>query len=185
LVTCRAGLKETIDLFSRLCTTTAAIADTINDFTGRSVAWLTLLMVIITCVIVVARYAFNFGSIGLQESVMYMHGVVFMLGIGFTLKERGHVRVDVLHEKFSERTRTYIDMFGHLFFLMPLSVFILWTSIDYVSFSWSLKESSGQPGGLPGVYILKLLIPLMAILLLLQGVSEFLKGLVRLISRQV
>ena len=124
--------------------------DTINQITGKVVSLLTLTMVIITCVVVTARYLFNVGSIGLQESVMYMHGAVFMLGIAL--------------------------------FLVPFSIFILWTSLDYVSFSWSLKESSGQPGGLPGVYLIKGLIPAMAVLLLLQGISEILKDLRSLTS---
>jgi TRAP-type mannitol/chloroaromatic compound transport system permease small subunit len=139
-------------------------------------------MVIITCVVVTARYLFNVGSIGLQESVMYMHGAVFMLGIAFTLKEQGHVRVDVLYVKFPPRVKVFIDIVGHLLFLVPFSIFILWTSLDYVSFSWSLKESSGQPGGLPGVYLIKGLIPAMAVLLLLQGISEILKDLRSLTS---
>ena len=113
---------------------------------------------------------------------MYMHGAVFMLGIAFTLKDQGHVRVDVLHEKFPPRVKIGIDIAGHLLFLMPFSIFILWTSLDYVSFSWSLRESSGQPGGLPGVYLVKGLIPAMAVLLLLQGISEILKGFLSLTS---
>ena len=142
-----------------------------------------MVMVVITCVVVTARYLFNFGSIGLQESVMYMHGTVFMLGIAFTLKEQGHVRVDVLYEKFPLRVKIYIDIAGHLLFLIPFSIFILWTSVEYVSFSWSLRESSGQPGGLPAVYLVKGLIPTMAILLLLQGISEILKGFLSLTPR--
>lgn len=156
--------------------------DTINQITGKVVSLLTLTMVIITCVVVTARYLFNVGSIGLQESVMYMHGAVFMLGIAFTLKEQGHVRVDVLYAKFPPRVKVFIDIVGHLLFLVPFSIFILWTSLDYVSFSWSLKESSGQPGGLPGVYLIKGLIPAMAVLLLLQGISEILKDLRSLTS---
>ncbi|MEZ7972022.1 MAG: TRAP transporter small permease subunit [Pseudomonadales bacterium] len=156
--------------------------DTINQITGKVVSLLTLTMVIITCVVVTARYLFNVGSIGLQESVMYMHGAVFMLGIAFTLKEQGHVRVDVLYTKFPPRVKVFIDIAGHLLFLVPFSIFILWTSLDYVSFSWSLKESSGQPGGLPGVYLIKGLIPAMAVLLLLQGISEILKDLRSLTS---
>ena len=148
--------------------------------TGKVIAWLTLMMVVVTCAVVAARYLFNFGSIALQESVMYMHGSVFMLGIAFTLKEQGHVRVDVLYEKFPPRVKVCIDIAGHLLFLIPFSIFILWTSLEYVSFSWSLRESSGQPGGLPGVYLIKGLIPAMAILLLLQGVSEIFKGLLSL-----
>ncbi|MGV0033905.1 MAG: TRAP transporter small permease subunit [Candidatus Azotimanducaceae bacterium WSBS_2022_MAG_OTU7] len=154
--------------------------DKTNQITGQAIAWLTLAMVAVTCAVVAARYLFNFGSIGLQESVMYMHGVVFMLGIAFTLKDQGHVRVDVLHEKLPPRIKIGIDIAGHLLFLIPFSIFILWTSLDYVSFSWSLRESSGQPGGLPGVYLVKGLIPAMAVLLLLQGISEIVKGLLSL-----
>ncbi|MDG1232797.1 MAG: TRAP transporter small permease subunit [Pseudomonadales bacterium] len=169
-----------ISRYLRIATTAI---DTTNQMTGKAIAWLTLVMVVITCVVVAARYLFNFGSIGLQESVMYMHGTVFMLGIAFTLKEQGHVRVDVLYEKFPPRVKIYIDIAGHLLFLIPFSIFILWTSVEYVSFSWSLRESSGQPGGLPAVYLVKGLIPTMAILLLLQGISEILKGVLLLTPR--
>ena len=167
-------------MISRYLQIASTAIDTTNQITGKAIAWLTLAMVVVTCAVVAARYLFNFGSIGLQESVMYMHGVVFMLGIAFTLKEHGHVRVDVLHEKFPPRVKIAIDIAGHLLFLIPFSIFILWTSLDYVSFSWSLRESSGQPGGLPGVYLVKGLIPAMAVLLLLQGVSEILKGFLSL-----
>jgi len=170
-------------LISRYLRIATTAIDTTNQMTGKAIAWLTLVMVVITCVVVAARYLFNFGSIGLQESVMYMHGTVFMLGIAFTLKEQGHVRVDVLYEKFPPRVKIYIDIAGHLLFLIPFSIFILWTSVEYVSFSWSLRESSGQPGGLPAVYLVKGLIPTMAILLLLQGISEILKGVLLLTPR--
>jgi len=170
-------------LISRYLRIATTAIDTTNQITGKAIAWLTMVMVVITCVVVTARYLFNFGSIGLQESVMYMHGTVFMLGIAFTLKEQGHVRVDVLYEKFPPRVKIYIDIAGHLLFLIPFSIFILWTSVEYVSFSWSLRESSGQPGGLPAVYLVKGLIPTMAILLLLQGISEILKGFLSLTPR--
>ena len=107
---------------------------------------------------------------------MYMHGTVFMLGIAFTLKERGHVRVDVLHERLSLRARAVIEMTGSVSFLIPVSIVMLLSSFEYVGFSWSLKESSAQPSGLPGVYLLKTLIPMMAGLLLLQGISELIKA---------
>lgn len=158
--------------------------DRLNDLTGRLVSWITLLMVIVTCAVVLARYVFGVGSIALQESVMYMHGIVFMLGIAFTLKEQGHVRVDVLHEKLPLQTRTIIDVAGSVLFLLPVSIFIFWTSLDYVNFAWSLKESSAQPGGLPGVFLIKTLIPIMAALLALQGVAEIMKGIVTLTGIQ-
>ena len=147
--------------------------DSVSELVGTSVAWLTLVMMLVTCSVVVARYVFNLGSIALQESVMYMHGIVFMLGIGYTLKHQGHVRVDILYARFSTRTRAVIDCLGTLVFLFPLGLFILIGSLDYVYFSWSLTEGSAQPGGLPGVFALKTLIPMMAFLLLLQGLAEF------------
>lgn len=146
--------------------------DAINELIGTSVAWLTLVMMFITCIIVVTRYVFNLGSIALQESVMYLHGIVFMLGIGYTLKHRGHVRVDILYARFSIKTRAIIDCLGTVVFLFPLGLFLLIGSLNYVSFSWSLTEGSAQPGGLPGVFALKTLIPVMALLLLLQGLAE-------------
>lgn len=167
-------------MLTQLINTVTRLADRFSDLLGRTIAWLTLLMVFVTCGVVAARYVFNFGSIGLQESVMYMHGMVFMLGIAFTLKEQGHVRVDVLYAKLPARTQTLIDIAGHFVFLLPVSAFLFWTSLGYVEFAWSVKESSGQPGGLPGVYLLKTLIPTMAALLFIQGIAEILKGIRKL-----
>ena len=139
-------------------------------------------MVLFTCGVVAARYIFNFGSIGMQELVMYLHGCVFMIGIAFTLKEKGHVRVDVLHERFSEKNKAIIDIIGALLFLMPFCLFIFFVSLEYVRFAWSVQESSPDPGGLPGVFLLKTLIPIMAILVGFQGISETLKNFSRLRS---
>ncbi len=180
MVICRAVLPAFFR--GRIINFIIQFIDRLNDLAGRTVAWLTIAMVVVTCGVVIARYIFNFGSIALQETVMYMHGMVFLLGIAFTLKEQGHVRVDVLHEKFSEKTRAIIDILGNLFFLLPVAGYIFWASLDYVSFSWSVKESSGQPGGLPGVYLLKTFIPTMAGLLILQGVSETCKSLQKILA---
>ena len=139
-------------------------------------------MVIFTCGVVSTRYIFNIGSIGMQELVMYLHGCVFMIGIAFTLKEGGHVRVDVLHEKLSEKNKAIIDIIGTLFFLMPFCFFMFFISLEYVRFAWTVQESSPDPGGLPGVFLLKTLIPIMAILVGFQGISETLKNFCRLRS---
>ena len=142
-------------------------------------------MVFTTCLVVVLRYIFNVGSIALQESVMYMHATVFMLGIGYTLKHQGHVRVDIFYEKFSIRTRAIVDLLGTLFFLLPLGIFFLLGSLNYVSFSWSLLESSAQPGGLPGIFLLKTLIPLMAGLLLIQGLAEIGRSFITIMNKKI
>ncbi len=151
--------------------------DALNEWIGATVAWLTLIMMLVTCIIVLVRYGFNLGSIALQESVMYMHGVVFMLGIAYTLKHQGHVRVDIFYSKFTMRRKALIELSGTILFLMPVGFLFLLGSLNYVSLSWSLAEGSAQPGGLPGVYLLKSLIPLMAILLLLQGLANIVRSI--------
>jgi TRAP-type mannitol/chloroaromatic compound transport system permease small subunit len=161
------------------------ILETFIETTGRVLAPLTFVMMVLTCAIVVARYVFNIGAIPIQESIVYLHGAVFMLGIAYTLKQSGHVRVDIVYQRCSEDVQTLIDLFGTIIFLFPVGIFLLWTSIDFVSFSWSLKESSPEPGGLPFVYLLKTLLPIMAILLLIQGFAEFLKNLKKLLSKQL
>jgi len=108
---------------------------------------------------------------------MYMHGVVFMLGIAYTLKHQGHVRVDIIYQRLSPDMRATIDIIGTLIFLFPVSLFIFFSSLGYVGLSWSFGESSAQPGGLPGTYIIKALIPTMALLLFLQGCAELLRNI--------
>ena len=158
--------------------------ESINDLVGSSIAWLTFIMVLATCLVVILRYIFNVGSIALQESVMYMHGIVFMLGIGYTLKHQGHVRVDIFYEKFSVKTKAIVDLLGTIIFLLPLGIFFLLGSLNYVSFAWSLTESSAQPGGLPGIFLLKTLIPLMAGLLIIQGLAEAGRSIILILNEK-
>ena len=160
-----------------------AALDAFSDWLGRSIAWLTLLMMLVTCIVVVVRYGFNMGSIALQESVVYLHGTIFLLGIGYTLRHQGHVRVDILYERFSPATRAIVDLLGTLLFLFPLAIFIFFSSVDYVAMSWSMQESSAQPGGLPGVFVLKTLIPVFAFFLFLQGIAELLRSVMTLTGR--
>ena len=157
--------------------------DVVSDVTGKSVAWLTLLMMALTCGVVTLRYVFNVGSIVLQESVMYLHGCVFMLGIPYALKVGAHVRVDIFYSRMSPRGRKWVDLLGSLLFLLPFSVFVIWVSLDYVATSWRIHEASPEVGGVPFVYLLKTLIPLMAFALLLQGISEALKALQQLVTQ--
>ena len=93
--------------------------NTLNEWIGRSVSWLTLMMVLATFLIVVLRYVFNIGSVPLQESVSYMHTLVFMLGAAYTLKNDGHVRVDIFYQRFSPTAQAWVDCLGVLLLLMP------------------------------------------------------------------
>jgi len=149
----------------------------INEWVGKTISWLTLFMVITTFSIVVFRYAFNIGWIALQESVTYMHAIVFMLGTAYTLKHNGHVRVDIIYQRCSKKTKAWIDCLGTLFLLMPVTGFIIYSSWEYVSDSWAIQESSRNSGGLPGVYLLKTSILFMAGLLVLQSIALFLQNL--------
>lgn len=154
--------------------------DLLSEWSGRLVAWLTLAMVLTTFTVVVLRYAFNIGWIAMQESVSFMHAIVFLVGAAYTLKHEGHVRVDIFYRGMSTRRRAIVDLLGTLLMLIPTSIFVLWVSWEYVAASWSLLEGSREPGGLPGVFLLKSVIPLMAALLLLQGVSILLRSVLAL-----
>ncbi len=151
--------------------------DQISSAIGAFVGWFALIMVIITAIVVVFRYFLNLGSIPLQETIVYLHGSLIMLAIGFALKNNAHVRVDVVHRRLRSSQKLWIEVLGFCLFLVPVAVLFLVTSFSYVSFSWSVLESSSAPGGLPGVFVLKTLIPVMAVLLLMQGISQTLKAI--------
>jgi len=138
---------------------------------GRGVSWLTLMMVLLTFGIVVLRYGFNQGWIWLQESVTYLHAIVFMVAAAWAYQTDDHVRVDIFYRGNSARYKNWVNLLGTIFFLIPFSVFLLVIGWDYVSASWSTMESSREAGGLPLVYILKSLILILPALLLLQSWS--------------
>ncbi len=139
---------------------------------GHLVAWGTLLLVLVTALVVILRYGFNTGSIALQESILYIHATVFMLGISYTYNQDRHVRVDVFYANASERKRHWINLLGNLFFALPTLAFILWIGWGYVSASWAIHETSTEASGLGYVYLLKTLILIMPILMILQVLGQ-------------
>ncbi|MBV1883499.1 MAG: TRAP transporter small permease subunit [Pseudomonadales bacterium] len=157
--------------------------DTVSEFLGRSIAWLTLLMMVAMFSIVVLRYIFNVGSIALQESVTYLHAIIFMTASGYTLKHNGHVRVDIFYRNFSPKRQALVDLLGGVFLLIPVCCAIFWFSWDYVAASWSVGESSSDAGGLPYVYLLKSLIIILSSVLLFQGIAESVKNLMFLLNK--
>lgn len=163
-------------LLRRVCASLDAVAET----TGRAVAWLTLAMVLATMAVVVLRYGFSIGVIWLQESVTWMHGLVFMLGAAWTLRHDGHVRVDLFYSRMEPRRRALVDLIGTLLLLVPTCAWLLVESLPYVASSWRALERSRESGGLPALYLLKAVIPVMAGLLMLQGLSEALRAIGRL-----
>ncbi len=154
----------------------ARAIDRINDMMGRAVAWLTLVMVLVTVVIVVLRYGFNEGYIWMQESVRFMHTFVFLLCASYTLLHNGHVRVDVFYSTMSERRKAMVDIFGSLVFLIPVCTVIIYYSWSYVLNSWAGLEGSLEERGLHAVYLLKTCIWIFAATMILQSLSRIIKG---------
>lgn len=149
----------------------ARTIDGLNTGIAAVVRWLALFMVLMQFTIVVGRYAFGLNSIQLQESVLYMHATLFMLGAGFTLLVDKHVRVDVFYTKANAIWQRRIDIFGHLFLLMPSMLALLYWSWPSVRNSWKIFEGPLSVGGIQAVFLLKTLIPVFCILVMLQSVS--------------
>jgi len=158
---------------------TESLLDRISSITGKAAAWLTLSMVIVTFIVVIMRYVFDAGLIWVQESVVWMHAVVFMLGAAYTLRAEEHVRVDIFDRSMGERRRAWVDLIGVIVFLLPLCAFLAWASFDFVTQSWSIGESSRESGGLPYPFVplLKSVLLLMPLAVSLQGLSMFARSI--------
>jgi TRAP-type mannitol/chloroaromatic compound transport system permease small subunit len=155
----------------------ATAIDRTNDLIGRAVAWLTLAMVLIAFGVVVLRYVFSIGFVWLQESYVWLHGVVFMMGAGYTLLHEGHVRVDILYRDGSRRFRAWVDLLGSLLLMLPILIMIAIVSWPYVATSWLRLEQSREAGGLPGLFLLKSVILVFCLLMALQGLSLMLRSI--------
>ncbi|WP_299593918.1 TRAP transporter small permease subunit [uncultured Microbulbifer sp.] len=157
------GTAGRLDRFAHLC--------------GRLLGWFTLVMVLIQSLVVALRYGFDGGSLALQDAVTYLHGAAFMLGLAYALQAGAHVRVDVFYRTLSARGKAWVDAVGCLIFLLPVCTFIAIGSWQFAASSWAVSETSASADGLAGVYLLKSLMPLAAITLALQGVSQFARAL--------
>src|SRR3954454_12515226 len=140
-------------------TTLAERIDRLNTAIGRAAAWCALAIVLIGFAVVLMRYVLGLGSIWLQESILYAHAALFLLAAAWTLKEGGHVRVDVFYATASSRVKAWTDLLGVLLLLLPFCVAVVWFSVPYVMRSWAIYEGSRESSGLPLVYLLKTLIP--------------------------
>ncbi|MGF1639349.1 MAG: TRAP transporter small permease subunit [Rhodospirillales bacterium] len=147
------------------------LIDRVNDALGRGIAWLTLAMVLIAFGVVVLRYVFSVGFVWMQESYVWLHGVVFMAGAGYTLLNDGHVRVDIFYRAKSARYKAWVDLVGTIALLLPVVVLIWVVAWPYVLASWERLEQSREAGGLPGLFLLKSVILGFCVTLGLQGVA--------------
>lgn len=152
-------------------------AEAFIDWSGRTVSWLSIFLVLVMFVVVVLRYVFDSGSIALQEVTTYLHASVFLVGMAYTMQRDAHVRVDIFYSRFSRQTKAWVNLFGAVFFLLPFMLFISWISWEYIADSWSVLEGSREAGGLPGVFLLKSLILVMTFLLSLQACTQIARNI--------
>lgn len=157
--------------------------DALNIAVGRTIMWVAVVLALVQFAVVILRYVFAIGFIPMQESIWYMHAILFMAGAGFTLLADGHVRVDVFYREARPRTKALIDLLGGMLFLLPLCVATFQLSYSYVLNSWRVFEGSTETSGIQGIFLLKTLIWVFAILLGLQGVALILRVIAFLTGR--
>lgn len=168
-------------LYHSLSLLRAAIDQLIASI-GKLAAWLSIGLVVVTCIVVVLRYGFGIGAIALQESAIYMFAALFMLGVAYTFARDGHVRVDVFYRHYHWRTKAWIEVLGGLMLLLPSAFCMVLLSLDFAAQAWANMEGSIEADGLPFVYLLKSLVPLSGALLFLQGVSSILYNTLLLVG---
>ncbi|MFW5451755.1 MAG: TRAP transporter small permease subunit [Methylophagaceae bacterium] len=158
------------------------IIDAITEWVGHTASWLVLAMVLLICYDVTMRYFFHQGSVALQELEWHLFALIFLLGSAYTLKHNQHVRVDIVYQSrfISDKQRALINIFGTLFLLLPFCLLILITSWPFVENAFNYHEGSPDPGGLPYRYLLKGSLLVAFGLLVLQGLAEMLKNILKL-----
>ncbi len=157
----------------------SALVDSLNDRIGAAIRWLALIMVLIGAFNALARYLTRYTGVALSSNAYldlqwYFFSLIFLLGAAYGLNHDVHVRVDVLYERLSARARAWIDLVGTVLFLLPFSLLMLWVSWPAVRNSWSVREVSPDPGGLPR-YPIKAVILVGFVLLVLQALSQVVK----------
>ena len=150
------------------------LIDRINETIGKSVSWLILLAVLISAVNATIRKIFNTSSNAWLELQWYLYGAAFLLAAAYTLKQNEHIRIDIVYGAWSRRVQHWIDLFGHVFFLMPLVCLMLYLLGPYVMRSYVSGEVSTNAGGLI-IWPAKALLLIAFILLFAQGISEIIK----------
>ncbi len=163
----------------------AEYIDSINEWIGKAVSWLVLIMVLLISYDVGMRYFFNSGSIALQELEWHIFSIIFLMGAAYTFKHDDHVRLDLFYKSrfMDDYRRAWVNALGGLLFLMPFCLLIIISSWPFVFQSFVHAETSPDPGGIPYRWVLKAIIPLSFSLLLLQGLGNSLANIVRILEK--
>ncbi len=148
--------------------------DTMSERIGRTILWLVLVAVLISCANAVVRKAFNYSSNSFLEIQWYLFSAIFLFCAGYTLKHNEHVRIDIITGHLSARTRAKIDIFGTIFFLLPVALLVMWLSWPLFVESYERQEVSTNAGGLI-IWPARLMVPIGFFLLSMQGISELIK----------
>lgn len=158
----------------------------ISEWSGRLVSWLVLIMVILVSYDVAMRYLFRSGSITLQELEWHLFSMIFLLGAAYTFKHDDHVRLDLFYQShyMNDLKRAWVNIIGGILFLVPFCLLIIISSWPFVSQSFIHMEGSPDPGGLPWRWLIKATIPLGFLLLMLQGIADIFKNILRVLEKQ-
>ena len=156
--------------------------DTLNEWVGRGVAWVTLALVLVIFIDVVMRYLFNTSFVFTQELEWHLFGFIFLIGAGYTLLHDGHVRVDIIYQRLGLKGQAWINLLGVIFFLIPGCLMVMSTSWKFALNSFMIMEGSPDPGGIPYRFIVKGCIPAGFFLLLIQGISLGMHSLMRILG---
>ena len=151
--------------------------DGFSEWSGKIVAWMILPLVFSLTYEGIARYLFNAPTLWAYDLSYMLYGALFMLGAHYTLLKGAHIRTDMLWDKFSPRTKGRIDSVAYIFFFFPAMILLFYASVDEAWHAWKIGELSEQTAWRPILWPFKAVVPLTALLLLIQGVSELLKSL--------
>ena len=157
--------------------------DSVNYHVGRVFAWTVVPLTLLVTYEVVARRVFNAPHIWSFEITVMLYGFFFTIVAGYTLLRKGHVTIDIFSNRLPERTRLVVELAGYVLFLFPFMIVILVYGAEFAAKSWAMKEASETTFG-PPLYPIKTIVPICAFLLLLQGLSDFIKRAYLLVKRE-
>jgi len=162
------GHREGVRRFSE---SLISLIDQLTFWLGEATKWLLPILVLSVAVSVFALSIFGVTTTKWLESAQYFQAIIIMLGAGATLLAGQHVRVDIFHTRMTDKGKARVDLIGYLLLLTPVCILLIWNAQSFVSFAWNIKEGSGEADGIRGVYILKMLIPVFALTILVQGLA--------------
>ena len=154
------------------------ILDTIVQRIGNLFSWLSILLIIAIVAQVILRYVFGGGFVFLEELHFHFYGMMFMIAISYALTTNSHVRLDLLHSKFSPRKKEIVEVLGIIFLLVPMVVVLLINGLDFLADSWRVSERSDAPMGLPFRWAFKAFVPIGIGLLGVAASSRLIRGIV-------